>query len=474
MIVLDKPLETRFEALIKEHCDAQKQLGIPATVFLLIGSRIGDDLYVAHVAKCPLPETAMDQPESDDTTRKTPTMTPKAPNETIDPEWITDHGRQVLRTLPGGVDIIGLMLFAEKKLLLQGTFRSILLRALKMLSTASSTVNWMRLKPSENLMALMTLEVPLGKPSGGIVDLAKGSDVFQTKVAFQPVQWVGVRATLQMDLKLRVPRSSGNTNFLRLFIASIGDWAKSLLSNNFAIVNGRIRDGSDLITEKSSGKVSGKAKGRQSQQNQNANELVDVELFMKLADKVSSVVSDSCCSVVLKSTLKCRAAVLSKATVDAAVNAVKQDAIRSLYSRAELHCESMAVVEDEEKDTAAVHQLPRRVSTPLPFQSAILISDYLFEGDSVQDAKDSFRDLLSVEIDSAAIDDSLERLITEDDLEAMNVSMPQPVPDSPRTQQITKTALMEERTLTASYVAVAALVAILAVTVYVVFLSLGK
>lgn len=61
MIVLDKPWETGFDALIKEHCDAQKQLGVPATVYLLIGSRMGDDLYVAHVAKCPLPDTALDQ-----------------------------------------------------------------------------------------------------------------------------------------------------------------------------------------------------------------------------------------------------------------------------------------------------------------------------------------------------------------------------------------------------------------------------
>lgn len=100
-------------------------------------------------------------------------------------------------------------------------------------------------------------------------------------------------------------------------------------------MNGRIRDGNDLITEKSSGKATGKAKGgRQSQQNQNAIDPVDVELFVKLVEKESTVVSDSCCSVLMKSTLKCTAAVLSKATVDAAVYAVKQDALRSLYSRA--------------------------------------------------------------------------------------------------------------------------------------------
>lgn len=63
----------------------------------------------------------------------------------------------------------------------------------------------------------------------------------------------------------------------------------------------------------------------------------------------------------------------------------------------------MAVVEDEEKDSAAVHQLPRRASTSLPSQPAIVISDYLFEGDSVQDAKESFRDLLNVEVDSSML-----------------------------------------------------------------------
>jgi hypothetical protein len=74
----------------------------------------------------------------------------------------------------------------------------------------------------------MTLEVPLGTPSGGIVDLSKGSDVSPTKVAFQALQWLSVRATLQVDLNLDVSRSSGTNNFLRLFLASVGDFAKNV------------------------------------------------------------------------------------------------------------------------------------------------------------------------------------------------------------------------------------------------------
>lgn len=194
MIVLDKVLEERFDALIKEHCDAQRNLGVPATVFLLIGSRIGDDLYVAHIAKCPLPETALDsvcdifiaRPSDRQCVsrvrvyrrnrkirrgRRKPAVRKRRTKLSIPngsritgvrfcercPEESTLSVRVYMLDRLDHCMLSGLMLFADKKALTQGTFRAILLRALKMLANASSTVSWMRLKPAETLMVLRAI-----------------------------------------------------------------------------------------------------------------------------------------------------------------------------------------------------------------------------------------------------------------------------------------------------------------------------
>ena len=61
-IILDEPLKPYFDELVKAHCKAQKQLGIPATVYVLIGSRSHESTFhVFHASKCPLPDTATEE-----------------------------------------------------------------------------------------------------------------------------------------------------------------------------------------------------------------------------------------------------------------------------------------------------------------------------------------------------------------------------------------------------------------------------
>lgn len=61
MIALDKGLEGLLDTYVKEHCERQKRFGLMATAAFLIGSKLDDDIYVAHIAVCPLPETVDDE-----------------------------------------------------------------------------------------------------------------------------------------------------------------------------------------------------------------------------------------------------------------------------------------------------------------------------------------------------------------------------------------------------------------------------
>lgn len=58
----------------------------------------------------------------------------------------------------------------------------------------------------------------------------------------------------------------------------------------------------------------------------------------------------------------------------------------------------MEVVENGEEDgPCAVHQLPRIATTLLPVNGSVLVQDFLFEADSVEDAQNNFKEILELE-----------------------------------------------------------------------------
>ncbi|VDN17337.1 unnamed protein product [Gongylonema pulchrum] len=112
MIFLDKGLERLLDRYIREHCEKQKQHGIMATAGFLIGSKLNDDFHLAHIA--------LNYLQNGDSYSKL-----------IDAEWISDTGARVLRLLPGGLTIVGLLWLAGPKNSLQSAeIRAMLVRAL--------------------------------------------------------------------------------------------------------------------------------------------------------------------------------------------------------------------------------------------------------------------------------------------------------------------------------------------------------
>ncbi|KAJ8973409.1 hypothetical protein NQ317_006475 [Molorchus minor] len=95
-----------------------------------------------------------------------------------------------------------------------------------------------------------------------------------------------------------------------------------------------------------------------------------------------------------------------KISISEASRAVKQDIMRSLSTRFEMHWDSLTEEENSE-DINCVHEPPRRVLITLP-NSKITLSDYLFPGEGQQDAKVSLEELLDVKIDGKLEIDDVE------------------------------------------------------------------
>nr|CAG4637996.1 EOG090X0BI6 [Chydorus sphaericus] len=86
-----------------------------------------------------------------------------------------------------------------------------------------------------------------------------------------------------------------------------------------------------------------------------------------------------------------------KATVREACQVIKEDILRSLWARCDMHCDSLIGEEQRgQPDVRAVlHEPPRRVLAPLPY-SPISVSDYLFPGEGPADSLASLADLLDL------------------------------------------------------------------------------
>ena len=81
---------------------------------------------------------------------------------------------------------------------------------------------------------------------------------------------------------------------------------------------------------------------------------------------------------------------------------IKQDILRSLASRTEMHCESL--IEEEHSETEEgyskiYHEVPRRIFANL-LGSKLRVSDYLFPGEGPKDSVITFRDILSLRLEN--------------------------------------------------------------------------
>uniref|UniRef100_A0A8D8QVM7 Protein odr-4 homolog n=1 Tax=Cacopsylla melanoneura TaxID=428564 RepID=A0A8D8QVM7_9HEMI len=99
-----------------------------------------------------------------------------------------------------------------------------------------------------------------------------------------------------------------------------------------------------------------------------------------------------------------------EATVDDAILAVKNDILRSLSSRTEMHLDSLLEGEVNFQEMRTVHEPPRRILINLP-DVQVQLSDYLFPGESLSElseALESLRELLDIDINPTTIEKNFE------------------------------------------------------------------
>ncbi|KIH66523.1 hypothetical protein ANCDUO_03152 [Ancylostoma duodenale] len=411
MIIFDRCLESWLDSTQKSHQKSQKEGSFTYAVHFLIGSFCSDgDIHVAHAAFCPLPATAADGYSYWNKTVKAG----DALSRTLDDEWIADNAEKVTRILPGGIHVVGLLWFSERKLF--NDQKSMLTRALGRIQRTNNLLTTLSLSSVSDQMALVFNEFPNGKPTGLIIDVVRRGPDSPTKVSFSaplskppnrlnledkdlpPLEWVSVISNASARICLNVPTRSKQSHFFTEFLAAIRPFAQDLLNCPLVLINGEIRDESEQLFKDLKKKKA---------------ESVEVQMFIDTCENKENICEPQVATNLheVSFDIEIRAAVPSRSKVGAVVAAVKHHLLRNLTARAELQYESMDIVEEGSAAPCSVHQMPRPATTVLHTHPAILLSDYLFEADTIEDAQKNFDELIGLKTSLVCLS-SIEKLHT--------------------------------------------------------------
>ncbi|CAJ0942015.1 unnamed protein product, partial [Mesorhabditis belari] len=401
MIIFDARLESTLDKAVKAHCDLEKKSGVLASPHFLIGTFAeGFDIHIAHITKCPLPATA--------------TATGgDAASKTVDDQWLVESAEKVIRMLPGGIDLVGILWLSNKNIFIEQRPR--LIKALSRIAKYSTALTTMKLFSYIENMVLVNVEIPLGKPQAVVVDVVNRSPESPTKVVFNKLEWVSIVSRAGGRISDHIANLK-TENFYNDFVDLLKPWAQRILDCNLILVDGKVRETNEYLNKDPKNKKS------------------SFELVLLTESEGSD---DSTTTLQQESTtnwhdfvfdIEIRAAVPVKSKVEFAVLATKQHIIRNMCSRAVLHYESMEVTEDRGTGgSQIIHQMPRPATTTLPYHSSILFSDFLFEADTIEDGQKNMKELLEIEASIEHVDDGWERALEVGEME--QVRAPGVVPD---------------------------------------------
>ncbi|CAI4222285.1 unnamed protein product [Auanema sp. JU1783] len=433
MIVFPNSLENWFDKTTKIHCQQEKEKGILTSVYFLIGSFCSDgDIHVAYPAKCPLPESAKDS-EGDSLSKS------------FDDVWLSDCAEKITRILPGGVNIVGIAWFSNRNVFADK--KPMIIRAIARIQRTNNSLTMLNLGNVHDYMGLVHVETPFAKAQAIVVDVIKRNPESPTKISFSALEWISVVTNASARVNLNIPMKGKHYHFYNEFAAAVRPFAENLLSCDTILVDGALREGTeplfkDLKKKKSSA--------------------VEVQLFIDPCyDKKNACEAEKATNLLeITFDIEIRGAIPLRSNVEAVKTAAKHHLIRSLMSRAELQFESMEVVEESSNNQeCSVHQLPRPATTLLPCNGSVLISDYLFEADTVEDAQKNFEELLELKTNIEHVDDGWERALLPEEM----ASVKSPLDGSP---VVSYKVSEDDISAGPFFIVLAVIVAIIAIIVY--------
>lgn len=406
VVVADDSLQDSLTALAKV---GTFQLG------LLIGQSTSDKDIIVHLAPTPVPDEGdLSSEEEEAVPLKQEPNRPKYPDSIpkVVETTVSQHARQVVRMLPGGLDVIGVYVVTP-----QADFTTSASQTkLRLILTAThKTTSRTLLETAET----RTGKVILHACTQSLKTVCKTLDVSPSSTSTQEnadlkfqrggSKWHQLSYSYNINLNLWLPKNKPSQSLYKTIISLLRPWAKSV-TQSLILIDSEMPDDEDSLDFSVEDKPTKKKGGNRGLMELTPPKVFKVDILDPLTPTLSpSGLNDISGNIRFSGTLAGLSFVHSKATVGEARAAVMVDLVRSVLARWEMHCDSLVEEPPSPISGAIVHEPPRRVFLEgggLP----VSLCDYLFPGDSCADACQSAKELLGLRIRKEHVDDSQETL----------------------------------------------------------------
>ncbi|XP_050445617.1 protein odr-4 homolog isoform X1 [Cataglyphis hispanica] len=384
---------------------------------LILGQNAGQKDYAVHLAKTPPPLTknvveetlissaSLEEQDTANTYIKSVKDIPIS--------WIADHAKHVTKMLPGGMWVLGVFIVGPEDTL-DNTNNVQKLKSV--LSAIYKTLSWNNKHLCGNNYdekIILSFNSITQKYICKSIDITKDNILnnilkpadwkFQERAA----KWHQLEALIDFDRLYLIAADKNPETFkkqLQNILASVAD----LIDSSLVVIEGEVGAPDDAL--EMIGKRKKNSKECKNKKDNNNNSLqVSLYIPCEQSNTNSCIKVTSCsASIRLIGQLVSRTFLHQKASIAEANMAVKQDIVRSLASRLEMHWDSL--IEEENgspEENITLHEPPRRVLIALP-ENKVTLSDYLFPGEGPQEALMSLQELLDLKVQESQVQKEVE------------------------------------------------------------------
>ncbi|KAI4486422.1 hypothetical protein M0804_005792 [Polistes exclamans] len=343
-------------------------------VGLILGQSLEKEDYFIHLARTPPPRTknvveetlisSLDGTDESDSKKDLESI------QDIQEYWLADHATDVTRMLPGGMRILGIFLAGPEDILDDSD-------NVDKLTVALFFIHRYVCKMIDDLRGECTL-----KP----VDI---------KFRSKRIPWIELETAINLDRMFCIPASK-ELKSLKQQLQEILEDVSKMIDSALITIEGKIRSSEDAIETIIANET-------------DKNQLqVDLYIPCEKSTSIEAKIKPCSESLWLIGQLVSKTFVTDKTSIKEATTAIKEDIIRSLASRLEMHVDSL--IEEENgspEENITLHEPPRRILIHL-HKSRVTLSSYLFPGEEPQEALVSLQELLDVDVEDLDIQKEIE------------------------------------------------------------------
>ncbi|EFN83762.1 protein odr-4 homolog [Harpegnathos saltator] len=379
---------------------------------LILGQSGGQKDYIVHLAKTPPPlakniveetlisyTTTAEQDAADIYIKSV---------KDIPMSWVADHAKHVTRMLPGGMWVLGIFIIGPEDILEITSNVQIFKSVLGAIHKTLSWNNKHLCGNNQDEKLILAFNSITQKYVCKSIDVSKDGILKPADWKFQEraTKWHQLEAFVDFD-KLYFIDADKDPETLKRQLQNILTNVADLIDSSVVVIEEEVRPLEtmlEIICKK-------KRDNKECKNKKNDNNSFQVSLYIPCSqDNTNSDIRVTSCSASIRliGQLVSKTFVHQKASIAEANMAVRQDIVRSLASRLEMHWDSL--IEEENgspEENITLHEPPRRVLIALP-ENKVTLSDYLFPGEGPQEALLSLQELLDLEVQESQVQKEVE------------------------------------------------------------------